>query len=138
MTTDRIARRACASMCLVLLALAGPPPAAAEPAPPGETPAGCPCWTFAELAREFLDNANDIYCITDRFETEIISRRAGAPTGISSAGVMPQLFNDPETGRCNASFENVGLFRSSFVADPFAIAACLDDLDRLRERRACR
>jgi hypothetical protein len=106
-------------------------------ASPAAEQAGCPCWTFADLSREFLDDANDFYCITNRFETEIISRRPTGPTRISSASVMPQLFNDPGTGRCNASFENVGLFNSSFVEDPFAIEACLDDLDRLRELRPC-
>ncbi len=134
-----MARGARVSVIALLLVLACPAKsAAAEPEPPGGPAAGCPCWTFEALSREFLDDANDIYCITDRFETEIISRRPSGPTGISSAGVMPQLFNDPDTGRCNASLQNVQLFRSSFIDDPFAVEACLDDLNRLRELRPCR
>ncbi len=134
-----MARGTRVSVFVLLLALACPPEsAAAEPDSPGGEAVSCPCWTFEALAREFLDDANDIYCITNRFETEIISRRPGGPTGISSAGVMPQLFNDPYTGRCNASLQNVQLFRSSFIDDPFAVEACLDDLYRLRELRPCR
>ncbi len=134
-----MARGTRVSVFALLLALACPPEsAAAEPQSPGGEAVSCPCWTFEDLSREFLDDANDIYCITDRFETEIISRRPTGPTGISSAGVMPQLFNDPYTGRCNASLQNVQLFRSSFIDDPFAVEACLDDLYRLRELRPCR
>jgi hypothetical protein len=139
MAANRIGGRSRVSIIALLLALGcAPASAAADPASPRRPPAGCPCWTFADLASEFLDDANDIHCITDRFETEIISPRPTGPTRISSASVMPQLFNDPDTGRCNASFENIGLFKASFIEDPLAIEACLADLDRLRELRPCR
>jgi hypothetical protein len=51
--------------------------------------------------------------------------------------VVSQLFNDPNTGRCNASFENVRLFNSSFIEDPRVIEECLNDLDQLRQSRPC-
>ena len=139
MVANGTGRGARFSIFVFLLALGGSPASAgADPASPSYPPTGCPCWTFEELSNEFLNDPHDIYCITSRFETEIISQRLTGPTHISNASVMPQLFNDPDTGRCSASFENVRLFNSSFVEDPLAIEACLDDLDRLRKLRPCR
>ena len=139
MATNRIRRGSRFSLFIFLLALGGSLASeGAEPASPRHPPTGCPCWTFEELSNEFLNDPHDIYCITSRSETEIISERLTGATHISSASVMPWLFNDPNTGRCNASFENVRLFNSSFIEDPIVIEACLDDLDQLRELRPCR
>ncbi len=111
--------------------------AGADPALPRLPPTGCPCWTFEDLSNEFLNDPQDIYCINTQFETEIISKRLTGVTRISSASVVSQLFNDPNTGRCNASFENVRLFNSSFIEDPSVIEECLNDLDQLRKSRPC-
>ncbi len=101
------------------------------------SPTGCPCWTFEDLSNEFLNDPHNIYCINTQFETEIISQRLTGTAHISSASVVSQLFNDPNTGRCNASFENVRLFNSSFIEDPRVIEECLNDLDQLRQSRPC-
>ncbi len=112
--------------------------AGADPASPSLSPTGCPCWTFEDLSNEFLNDPQGIYCINTQFETEIISERLTGVTRISSASVVSQLFNDPNTGRCNASFENGRLFNSSFIEDPSVIEVCLNDLDQLRQSRPCR
>ncbi len=112
--------------------------AGADPTLPRLSPTGCPCWTFEDLSNEFLNDPHNIYCINTQFETEIISQRLTGTAHISSASVVSQLFNDPNTGRCNASFENVRLFNSSFIEDPRVIEECLNDLDQLRQSRPCR